>query len=70
MISNDTCQDCTSTDIRLDSLILGNIANSGMITIGCVSNRRLLSFSVDDFSGAGLSSIVSVYKNTPPYFLI
>ena len=37
MISNDTCQDCTSIDIRLaDSLILGNIADSGMITIGCV----------------------------------
>ena len=36
MISTDICQDCNSADIRLDSFILGNIADSGMITFGCV----------------------------------
>ena len=36
MISTDICQDCNNADIRLDSFILGNIADSGMITFGCV----------------------------------
>ena len=52
MISNDTYQDCTSIDIRLDSLILGNIADSGMITIGCVINTEEPTEILEDNQGA------------------
>uniref|UniRef100_A0A1X7VEB8 Uncharacterized protein n=1 Tax=Amphimedon queenslandica TaxID=400682 RepID=A0A1X7VEB8_AMPQE len=61
MISNDTCQDCTSTDIRLDSFILGNFADSGMITIGCV-DLHLINHKVVTGKPHSINHCHQIYK--------
>ena len=63
MISTDICQDCNNADIRLDSFILGNIADSGMITFGCVYSTCIGSCSHSPFLFSIFLSSFFIYKS-------
>ena len=63
MISTDICQDCNSADIRLDSFILGNIADSGMITFGCVAGKEMMGGPKDKWRAKRAEN-----WDTPPFW--